>query len=52
MGDVVVLNSSPNRELLRYMRFEVEFDVDRLGTGVTLQSPRPALDFLRLPFRY
>lgn len=35
-----------------FIRFEVTFDLDALGAGLTESSPRPALDFLRLMFRF
>lgn len=47
-----MLNSSPNNRDFRFLRFQVEFDIDRLVTGLSLSTPLPALDFLRLPFHY
>ena len=35
-----------------YVRFDVLFDLDTLGNGVTGSSPRPALTFTRIPFRF
>ncbi|HUR28723.1 MAG TPA: hypothetical protein VM509_11095, partial [Planctomycetota bacterium] len=51
-SDVSVLNGSPINADFRFLRFQVEFDIDKLGTGITPTSPLPAVDFLRLPFRY
>lgn len=39
--------------IVRYLRYRVSFDIDALGTGnLSAQSPRPRLEFLRLPFRF
>jgi hypothetical protein len=36
-----------------FVRFRVEFDLDADGTsGIDLSAPRPALDYLRMPFRF
>lgn len=35
-----------------FIRFRVEFDLDASATGVNLSAPRPALDYLRIPFRF
>lgn len=37
---------------LKFVRFEVLFDLDALNSGLTVNTPRPALDFLRVPFRF
>lgn len=37
---------------LDFVRFEVEFDIDALLEGLTAESPRPAINFLRLPFLF
>ena len=36
----------------RFLRFDVSFDIDALGAGLDANSPKPALDFIRVPFRY
>jgi hypothetical protein len=51
-SDVGVLNASPLNASFRFLRFQVEFDIDKFGVGITPATPLPALDFLRLPFRY
>jgi hypothetical protein len=51
-SDVSVLNAHPNNAAFRFLRFQVEFDIDALSQGITPTSPLPALDFLRLPFRF
>ena len=35
-----------------WVRFEVEFDLDKAGTGVNLDTPRPGLELLRIQFRF
>ncbi len=37
---------------IRFFRYEVEFNIDVGGTTLSAASPRPALDFLRIPFRF
>ncbi len=34
----------------RFIRYRVTFDIDANGTGVTPTSPRPVLDYFKLPF--
>jgi len=51
-SDVAVLNADVGNPCFRFLRFQVEFDIDKLGQGITPQTPLPSLDFLRLPFRY
>ncbi|MCK6448814.1 MAG: hypothetical protein L6Q99_20660 [Planctomycetes bacterium] len=36
----------------RFIRFDVTFDIDVLGAGLTATNPKPSLDFIRIPFRY
>lgn len=36
----------------RFVRFDVTFDIDALGTGLNATNPKPTLDFIRVPFRY
>ena len=49
--DIADLNGVPAGDV-DFIRFEVLFDLDAQGTGLTETSPRPALDFLRLMFRF
>ena len=51
-SDVTVLNASPINRDFRFLRFQVEFDIDKLNQGISPTTPLPVLDFLRLPFRY
>jgi hypothetical protein len=36
----------------RFLRFQVEFDFDALGSGISTSTAIPSFDFLRVPFRY
>jgi hypothetical protein len=37
---------------IHFFRFQVEFNLDVPNTGVTATSPRPVLEFLRIPFTF
>jgi hypothetical protein len=50
-SDLSVLNVAPNGTL-RFVRFQVLFDIDAQGLGLTPGAPIPSLEFFRLPFRY
>ena len=41
-----------NLEAWDWIRFQVEFDLDTVGAGVTLATPKPALQHLRVSFRF
>jgi hypothetical protein len=48
--DITMLNGNPD---WRFVRFRVRFDIDAQMTGVlNADTPRPALEFLRVPFRF
>jgi len=50
--DIGDLNSAPANSDLRFVRFEVTFDIDAQNAGLKPNNPIPSLDFLRIPFRY
>jgi hypothetical protein len=52
-SDVTALNTAPTNAQLRFVRFQVLFDI-AIGAGVVLSPSNavPSLEFLRLPFRY
>ena len=50
--DIGDLNSAPSNADLRFVRFEVTFDIDAQNAGLKPSNPIPSLDFLRIPFRY
>ncbi|MFT7664654.1 MAG: hypothetical protein ACI87A_002887 [Planctomycetota bacterium] len=37
---------------VEFFRFEVEFNIDALNAGLSASSPRPVIEFLRLPFEF
>ncbi|MBL8862673.1 MAG: hypothetical protein JNK02_11760 [Planctomycetes bacterium] len=48
--DINALNTNPSNPALRFFRFRVTFD---LGTStLTATTPIPAIEFLRVPFRF
>jgi hypothetical protein len=51
--DVAALNTVPNNQDLRFVRFEVLFDIDALVQGqLSPTSPIPSLEFMRVGFKY
>jgi len=51
-SDITALSLMPATPV-RFMRFEVEFDLDAGGTGMlSATTPRPSLEFLRVPFKF
>jgi hypothetical protein len=50
--DVADLNTDPNNSQFRFVRYQVLFDIDATGGGLSADAPIPSIDFLRLPFRY
>lgn len=51
-ANIADFNSPATLGKLQFIRFEVEFDIDALSTGLLPSSPRPELEYLRLPFRF
>lgn len=51
-SDIANFNTPATLGKLQFIRFEVEFDIDALSTGLLPSSPRPELEYLRLPFRF
>jgi hypothetical protein len=49
-SDVTELNSDPENPLFRFFRFRVTFDLGL--TELSADTPVPALDYLRVPFRF
>ena len=53
MGNLTPDITDLNADNWDFIRFRVEFDLDADGTtGINLSAPRPALDFVRIPFRF
>lgn len=51
-SDIEEFNSGGLGADVGFFRFEVEFNLDVQGTGISANSPRPSLRFLRVPFRF
>jgi hypothetical protein len=52
VDDPVTGLNFPGNKDLRFVRFDVLFDIDTNLQGLTPQNPIPALDFFRLGFQY
>jgi len=50
--DVGDLNLAPNNTDFRFIRFRVEFDILADDSELSFNTPRPVVQFLRLPFRF
>jgi hypothetical protein len=50
--NVAEISSSNVVDAVQFLQFEVTFDLDKGGAGVSGNSPLPSLEFLRLPFRF
>jgi len=48
-GDISQFNALPAGDL-QFFRFEIQFELDTLGMGVSSDTPGLSLDFLRVPF--
>jgi hypothetical protein len=48
-SDITLFNALP-AGALRYFRYEVEFDLDKDGLGITAGTAPVTLDFLKIPF--
>ncbi|MCE9593356.1 MAG: hypothetical protein K8S98_04110 [Planctomycetes bacterium] len=49
--DLTTLNGVTNG-LARFVRFDVSFDIDALGTGLQADNAKPSVEYIRIPFRY
>lgn len=50
-GDIANFNSQTPGDV-RFFRFQVEFDLDAGGAGLTVDTDPVSLEFLRMPFRF
>lgn len=50
--DIEDLNSHPNAENFRFFRFRATFDILADLSPLSFTTPIPALDFLRVPFKF
>jgi hypothetical protein len=51
-SDMSVFNNAATNRNLRFVRFNVTFDIAAGNQPLTATNPIPALEFLRLPFKY
>jgi hypothetical protein len=51
-SDITDFNDPLLTGQVQFIRFEVEFDLDAQGTGVSGETQPVTLDFLRIPFRF
>ena len=51
-SDVAMLDALPANPALRFLRFDVLFDVDAQSTGLSAPQQIPDIGFLRTPLRY
>ncbi|MFT7667647.1 MAG: hypothetical protein ACI8X5_000326 [Planctomycetota bacterium] len=49
--DLNALGIDPSH-IIRFMRYRVTFDITQGGAPLSANSPRPSVDFLRMPFRF
>ena len=50
-SDIGLINAK-GAGTVEFIRFEVLFDLDALGAGLSATSPRPSLDFSRVTWRF
>ena len=48
-NDISTLSGAPGNTNFRFFRFRVSFDI---GNDLSFNTPRPGVDFLRVPFRF
>jgi hypothetical protein len=51
-ANIADFNTAATLGKIQFIRFEVEFDLDAQTTGLLPTSPRPELEYLRIPFRF
>lgn len=52
LTDATALQNDPNAANFKFVRFRVDFDILADGSALTFTTPRPTVDFLRLPFKF
>jgi len=50
--DPALIQTDPNAVNFKFVRFRVDFDILADGSALTFSTPRPTVDFLRLPFKF
>jgi hypothetical protein len=52
LNDAAAIKNHPNAANFKFVRFRVDFDILADGSSLTFSTPRPTVDFLRLPFKF
>jgi len=52
LNDAGAIQNDPNAANFQFVRFRVDFDILADGSSLTFSTPRPRIDFLRLPFKF
>ncbi len=52
LSDATAIQNDPNAANFKFVRFRVDFDILADGSALTFTTPRPTVDFLRLPFKF
>jgi len=52
LPDAAAIQSDPNAPNFKFVRFRVDFDILADGSSLSFSTPRPKVDFLRLPFKF
>ncbi len=52
LSDASAIQTDPNAATFKFVRFRVDFDILADGSALTFTTPRPTIDFLRLPFKF
>jgi hypothetical protein len=52
LTDAAAIQNDPNAANFKFVRFRVDFDILADGSALTFTTPRPTVDFLRLPFKF
>ena len=52
LTDAAAIQNDPNAANFKFVRFRVDFDILADGSSLSFSTPRPKIDFLRLPFKF
>jgi hypothetical protein len=52
LTDASLIDNDPNSTNFKFVRFRVDFDILADGSSLSFSTPRPRVDFLRLPFKF
>jgi hypothetical protein len=51
-SDAAAIQNDPNAANFKFVRFRVDFDILADGSPLSFATPRPTVEFLRLPFQF